>query len=155
MTDIDTDIAAARARWVGHEFDVSTFSMDADRMVGWAEACGETDPRFVDPDHDDFHAHPTFTTHLMSRRVLPQEFPSIGGNRGMDGGKAVKVHAPIRPGDELRAVTTIADIYAKTGRSGTMIFIVQRMSFFNQRDEPVATVDWRMIRTGGAVGGGE
>jgi hypothetical protein len=51
MTDIDTDIAAARARWVGHEFDLSTFSMDADRMVGWAEACGETDPRFVDPDH--------------------------------------------------------------------------------------------------------
>ena len=66
--------------------------------------------------------------------------------RGIDGGKAVEVHQPIRAGDVLEASSTIADIYTKTGRSGTMIFIVQRMSFVNQNSEPVATVDTRMIR---------
>jgi acyl dehydratase len=145
-----TDMDAVRAEWVGREFDLSTFTMDAERMVAWAEACGETDSRFTDTGHADFQAHPTFTTHCMSRRALPAGFPGIGGNQGFDGGKAVEVHGPIRPGDELRAVTTIADIYAKTGRSGTMTFIVQRMTFVNQRDEPVATVDWRMIRSGGS-----
>jgi acyl dehydratase len=144
-----TDLATVKHQWVGRELDLSTFTMEADRMVAWAEACGETDARFIDPDHPDFQAHPTFTTHCMSRRALPDDFPAIGGDRGVDGGKAVEVHAPIRPGDVLRAVTTIADIYEKTGRSGTMTFIVQRMTFANQRDEPVATVDWRMIRSGG------
>lgn len=150
MSDGKSDlenIEEIKARWIGEEFDLSTFSIEADKMIGWATAVGETDPRFLDPDHDDFQAHPNFTTHCLSGRVLPEEFPEIGGPRGIDGGKAVEVHQPIRAGDELKASTTIADIYTKTGRSGTMIFIVQRMSFSNQRDEPVATVDWRMIRS--------
>lgn len=145
--DAEDDAAALRERWVGAEFDRSTFTIDADRMVAWAEAVGETDPRFLDPDHDDFQAHPTFTTHCVSGRPLPEGFPAIGGRRGIDGGKAVEVHRPIRAGDVLRATATIADIYDKTGRSGTMLFIVQRMSFVNQHEEPVATVDWRMIRS--------
>ncbi|MGI9594723.1 MAG: FAS1-like dehydratase domain-containing protein [Acidimicrobiales bacterium] len=140
------DLAALREQWVGEAFDLTTFTIDADKMVAWAEAVGETDPRFLDPDHEDFQAHPNFTTHCLSGRVLPEDFPQIGGTKGIDGGKAVEIHRPIRAGDELRATTTIADIYDKTGRSGTMLFIVQRMSFVNQRDEPVATVDWRMIR---------
>lgn len=144
MTDID--LPAMRERWVGEVFDLTTFTIDPDKMVAWAEAVGETDARFLDPDHEDFQAHPNFTTHCLSGRVLPENFPSIGGKRGIDGGKAVEIHRPIRAGDELRASTTIADIYDKTGRSGTMLFIVQRMSFVNQDDEPVATVDWRMIR---------
>lgn len=159
MTDADTEtgpdadsisaaeVAALRERWVGEEFDLSTFDIDGSKMVAWATAAGETDARFIDPSHEDFQAHPNFTTHCLSGRVLPEDFPQIGGPRGIDGGKAVEIHRPIRAGDRLRASTTIADIYTKTGRSGTMIFIVQRMSFTNQRDEPVATVDWRMIRS--------
>lgn len=143
-----TEIQEAKARYVGFVFDTATFTASKDKMLAWAESCGETDPRFTDPDHPDFQAHPTFTTHLVTRRILPDDFPKIGGSQGIDGGKAVEVHAPVRPGDELRASATIADIYAKTGRSGTMTFIVQRMNFVNQRDEAVATVDWKMIRQG-------
>ncbi|MDG2112591.1 MAG: MaoC family dehydratase N-terminal domain-containing protein [Actinomycetota bacterium] len=140
------DIAQARADWLGVEFDWATFDMVADDMVAWAEACGETDPRFIDPSHPDFQAHPNFTTHCMSGRVLPEGFPQIGGGFGIDGGKTVEVHAPIRSGDTLKAATTIADIFDKTGRSGTMVFIVQRMTFSNERDEKVSTVDWKMIK---------
>lgn len=141
-----TDLAEVREEWVGKVFDLSTFAMDADKMVAWAESVGETDPRFIDKDHEDFQAHPTFTTACIADRTLPDDFPRIGGKKGIDGGKAVEIHQPIRAGDELRATSTIADIYDKTGRSGTMLFIVQRMSFVNQNDEPVATVDTRMIR---------
>lgn len=140
------DLDQIRQDWVGKEFDLSTFTIDQDDMLTWARACGESDPRFTDPDHRDFQAHPGFTTHLVSRRVLPEDFPKISG-RGIDGGKSVEVHAPIRAGDELTARATVADVYDKTGRSGTMVFIIQRMSFTNQRDEPVSTVDWKMIRT--------
>lgn len=140
------ELSVVREQWVGVEFDWTTFEMSAESMVAWAKACGETDPRFVDPSHSDFQAHPGFTTHCMSGRVFPKEFPQIGGGFGIDGGKRVEVHAPIRPGETLTATTTIADIFEKTGRSGTMIFIVQRMEFRNDADQLVSTVDWKMIK---------
>ena len=140
------ELSGVREQWVGVEFDWTSFEMSAESMVAWAKACGETDPRFVDPSHSDFQAHPGFTTHCMSGRVFPKEFPQIGGGFGIDGGKRVEVHAPIRPGETLTATTTIADIFEKTGRSGTMIFIVQRMEFRNDADQLVSTVDWKMIK---------
>lgn len=145
-SDLDTEIEALRERWIGEQFDLATFDVEQEKMVAWADAVSETDPRFTDPDHPDFQAHPNFTAHLVSNRVLPEDFPQIGGPRGIDGGKSIEAHRPIRAGDRLEATATIADIYTKTGRSGTMIFIVQRMSFVNQVGQPVSTVDWRMIR---------
>ena len=82
----------------------------------------------------------------MSGRLFPENFPQIGGGFGIDGGKGVDAHAAIRAGDTLTATTTIADIFDKTGRSGTIIFIVQRMEFRNQSDTLVSTVDWKMIK---------
>ena len=140
------NLAEVRENWVGIEFDWATFDMRTEEMVEWAQACGEEDPRFVDPAHPDFQAHPGYTTHCMSGRVLPDGFPQIGGGFGIDGGKSVQVHAPIRPGDTLHATTTIADVFDKTGRSGTMIFIVQRMEFRDDRGELVSTVGWKMIK---------
>jgi acyl dehydratase len=145
----DVDVAALRADWAGREFDTTEFVVDRQQMLDWAEACGETDPRFTDPGHPDFQAHPSFTTKYGSRRVLPEGFPPIGNGRGIDGGKAVEVTGTVRPGDVLTAHSQIADIYEKTGRSGTMVFIVHRMVFTNPAGEEVATVDWRMIRSVG------
>lgn len=148
MTDAssEVDLAAIRERYVDKEFDAADFEMDPERMVGWAEACGEEDPRFIDLDHPDFQAHPTYTAHCVTRKVLPDDFPQIGSGFGIDGGKAVTVHAPIRAGETLHGSATIADVYDKTGRSGTMYFIVQRMSFTNPAGELVSTVDWKQIR---------
>jgi hypothetical protein len=39
----------------------------------------------------------------------------------------------------------VHDIYEKTGRSGTMHFIVLRASITNQRGETVATIDQKMM----------
>ena len=140
------ELSAVREQWVGVEFDWTSFEMSAESMVAWAKACGETDPRFVDPSHSDFQAHPGFTTHCMSGRVFPKEFPQIGGGFGIDGGNREEVHAPLRPGETVTATPTIADIFEKTGRSGSMIFIVQRMEFRNDADQLVSTVDWKMIK---------
>jgi hydroxyacyl-ACP dehydratase HTD2-like protein with hotdog domain len=115
-------------------------------MLEWAVTCGETDPRFVDPQHPDFRASTSFPTHINAARMLPDDFSEIGSGRGIDGGKSIQWHRPMRAGDQLHATVEIGDIYAKTGRSGTMVFIVNRMSFFDTEQRLVATVDWRMIR---------
>lgn len=140
------ELDAVKAEFAGKVFDVSTFHIDAEHLANWAIACGETDARFVDPAHPDFQAHPGYTSHFSAGRWRPKNFPELGNGRGMDGGKCVEVFGPIRAGDTLTAETMIADMYAKTGRSGTMIFIVNRMSFVNQDGEQVASVDWRQIQ---------
>ena len=142
MSDLDD----VRREWVGVELDRAGYEVSLQRMLDWAQSCGETDPRFVDPDHPDFQAHPTFTACLTHGPSLPKGFPPLGNGRGIDGGKSVVIHKPVRAGDVLTGKSSVADIYEKTGRSGTMIFIVHRTDFENQAGEPVATVDWRMIR---------
>jgi len=139
-------IEEARADWVGVEFETAQYTIEEADLLDWATSVEEADPRFVDPTRDDFQAHPTYTASLTSFRMLPDGFPELGNGRGIDGGKAVTSLAPVRPGDVLTGHSLIADIYAKTGRSGTMIFIVHRVNFENQRGEHVSTVDSRIIR---------
>ena len=144
MANVDLD--AVRAEWVGKVFQEIDIVVDGQRMLDWAVSAGETDPRFVDPDHPDFQASTSFPTHINAARMLPDDFSDIGSGRGIDGGKSIEWYRPMRAGAQLHATVEIGDIYAKTGRSGTMVFIVNRMTFFDTEQQPVATVDWRMIR---------
>ena len=140
------DIEAIRREWVGKVFQQYEFVADPERVLEWAISAGETDPRFIDPEHPDYQVSTAFPTHVNIARMLPDEFPVFGSGRGIDGGKSIEWHRPMRVGERLHADVQIADVYAKTGRSGTMVFIVNRMTFYNEAKEAVATVDWRMIR---------
>ena len=139
---------------IGREFDTIELKVSEEECLAYARACGETDPRFTDPSHADFQAPPTLASKFVGRRILPEAFPRIGV-RGFDAGKSVEILAPIRPGDTLLGHSTIADVYEKTGRSGHMVFIVHRMHFENQHGEPVAVVDWRLVRMPDAEPTGE
>ena len=143
---MSTDLDAIRERWVGVVFQEFDVVVDEARMLEWAITCGETDPRFTDPDHPQFQASTSFPTHVNIARGLPDDFTQIGSGRGIDGGKSIEWHRPMRAGDRLHVTVQIADVYAKTGRSGTMTFIINRMTYANAAGETVATVDWRMIR---------
>ena len=139
------DVEAIKKNWLNREFDVAEFPITQERILAYVHACGETDPRFSDPEHPEFQAPPTFTAQYVGRRILPRDFPMLGF-RGFDAGKTVVLHGPARPGDTLFAHSKIADAYEKTGRSGRMVFLVHRMEFVNQKEERVSTVDWRMVR---------
>ena len=58
-------------KWIGREFDVAEFKVSEKGILAFSRACGETDPRFTDPEHPDFQAPPTFTSKYASRRILP------------------------------------------------------------------------------------
>ena len=49
------------------------------------------------------------------------------------------------PAIDSAALDQAADVYTKTGRSGTMMFTVQRSVFTNQGGNDVTTIDWRLI----------
>jgi hydroxyacyl-ACP dehydratase HTD2-like protein with hotdog domain len=65
-----------------------------------------------------------------------------------DAGKDIELGVPIRPGDVISIVSSLHDVYEKTGRTGTMIFVVVRFTMTNQRREMVAIVDNRFMYKG-------
>jgi len=137
--DIDRSI-------VGREFDrTDTAPVDADELIAFARALGERDPRYVTPG-PDLVAHPTWCVRYRGRRFFPDDLPQALLRRmSFDAGKDIELGEPIRPGDRIRVVSSIHDVYEKTGRSGTMTFVVVRFVLTNQRDELVATIDNRMM----------
>jgi len=138
------DIDAVRSRFLNEVFDEQQFELTAEQIADYACACGELAPRYTKPDHPDFQAPPTFPSSFRPTRRLPEDFPKLPG-LGMDAGKAVAPRLPIRPGVRLTARTHLHDVYAKTGRSGRMTFMVTRMEIFDPDEVLLASADTRIV----------
>jgi hydroxyacyl-ACP dehydratase HTD2-like protein with hotdog domain len=72
--------------------------------------------------------------------VLPDIKLNFGKGR-VHAGQVLETLGPIQAGDTLSASSRLKDVYAKTGRTGTMVFIVWQTVFSNQRGEAVAAVE--------------
>jgi len=143
---MSVDVDQLKAEWVGKQFDEKEFVVTKEAALEIALACGETDPRFTDPSHADFQAPSGVTAHFTGGRVFPEALlPVLRRGIGFDAGKRVAALRPIRPGERLVGRSEIHDVYEKTGRSGSMLFFVHRMTFTNERGESVSIVDWKMV----------
>ena len=138
---------------LGREFDRTEYAPVTEReMVDFARALGETEPAFLDPAvgarrSSGFVAVPTFCLKFRSRRFYPPDMPRLSRS-GFDAGKDVEFGVPIRPGDRITVSATLDELYEKTGRSGSMVFVVIRFTMTNQRGEVVALVDNRFAHRG-------
>jgi hypothetical protein len=138
------DIEPLREQFLNKVFDEQTFVLTPSQIVDYAVACGERSPRYIDPDHPDFQAPPTFPSSFHAGRRLPEGFPSFPG-LGMDAGKAVSPIAPLRAEVKLTGRTHLHDLYVKSGRSGRMTFMVTRMEIFDPDEVLLATADTRIV----------
>ncbi len=134
------NIEALRVEYLNQVFDERKFELSAEEIAQYAACCGELLPRYTEPSHRDFQAPPTMAASLEPYNRLPAGFPRVAG-LGMDAGRAVTVHKPIRPGVGLTGKTHMHDIYAKTGRSGRMVFFVKRMKILGPDGECLAFTD--------------
>ena len=133
------------AEYGDHVFDEIGLDITKESLVGFATACGEAHPRFIDSEHADFQGVPNYLTRIHGTRSLPEGFP-VEMHRCFDAGKSIEVHQAVRAGDNVTGKSEIHDIFEKSGRSGTMLFIVHRMNFYNQKGDHLATVDWRLVQ---------
>jgi hypothetical protein len=138
------EIEELKARFLNRDFDEREFPVRAEAMVEFAQAVGETAPYYTDPSRADFRAVPTFPARFHGRRMLPDDFPRLGGIP-MDAGKAVMPQAPIHPGVTLIGRSHLHEIYEKTGRTGRMIFLVSRMEVREPGGALVSIVDSRLV----------
>jgi len=123
---------------IGSEFDRTVFApVTKEAIQDYVVASGE-------PGANDVSAPPTFVVRLRGHRWMPENMPNLG-RVGFDAGKDIEFGVPVRVGDVLTAVSTVHDIYEKTGRSGSMAFVVLRTVVTNQRDDQVAVIDQKMM----------
>jgi len=138
------DLDSISAQFLNRDFDERHFRFTAQQLVDYASCCGETAPRYTDPDHPDFQASPTLASCLQASKRLPDGFPELPG-LGMDAGKAVMPAAPIRANVDYVGRTHLHEVYAKTGRSGRMVFLVLRMDVYDPDETHVASADTRIV----------
>ena len=138
------EIEELKTRFLNKDFDEREFPVRAEAMVDFAQAVGETAAHYTDASHPDFRAVPTFSARFHGRRMLPEDFPRLGGIP-LDAGKAVIPQAPIRAGVTLTGRSHLHEVYEKTGRSGRMIFLVARMEVRAPDNTLVSIVDSRMV----------
>ena len=134
---------------LGGEFDRAAHEpVTAEELISFARALGETAPCYTEPG-PDLVAHPTFCVRFKGQKFFPDTLPeSLKFRMSFDAGKDIALGVPIRPGDRVTVVSTLHEIYEKTGRTGSMVFVVVRFAMSNQRDETVAVVDNRFMYKG-------
>ena len=127
------------------------FEITEASIQGFTRSIGGTNPVFLDEaaarhaGYSGIIAPPTYCTVLLQRISLP-DIKLQFGRVGMHAGQRVQPKAPIVAGDQLTASSHLKEVYAKTGRSGTMVFVVWETIFTNQNNEVVADVQESFAR---------
>src|SRR5919198_879851 len=86
----------------------------------------------------DLIAPPTFVAWRGAHPIAPPEMGFHG--TGINAGYTCVFHGVVYPGDVLTYATCLIDMYEKTGRSGTMRFVVRETTVTNQHGETVAVL---------------
>jgi hypothetical protein len=131
---------------IGKEFDHAVYGpVTAEELIDFARALGETRPEYTAPG-PDLVGHPTFCVRYKGNKFYPENIPkTINVRTGFDAGKDIELGVPVHPGDTVDVRCTLHEVYEKTGRTGSMYFVVIRFTMTNQRGEMLAIVDNRFM----------
>ncbi len=129
---------------LGKEFARSEEHITREQLLDFADLMGVRNPIYTDPEaaraqgYRDIIALPAFFTVRGAQPLTPPEmdFPGMGINAGYE----CVFSDVIYPGDTLVLSTCLVDLYEKTGRSGTMRFIVRQTTVTNQLGKEVAVI---------------
>lgn len=135
------------------EVAVGTFAITAQQIREFAEAVGDLNPLYLDPDaarqagYPDVIAPPTFCMHLRGGKVLP-EVPLEPGLASLHAGQELEFNDEIYAGRTYTVVARLAEVYEKTGRSGPLGVIVREMLIKDENGGTVMALRERqMIRS--------
>lgn len=135
---------------VGVEVEVGTHEVTAEQIIAFAKTIGETNPLYLDEEaaksgpYGVLIAPPAYYTSI---RLEPGLDPKVNfGTTGFNAGQHCEFYEPMKAGDCISATTQVSSVYAKTGRTGTMVFAVRRTTFKNQGGRVVMMVEQSNVR---------
>ncbi len=124
---------------IGVDGAAVTATVEAGHVRRFAEAIGDPNPRWAK------EAPPTFLVALAPVSLHLAEAEEYGKG-WLNGGNRFEYFAPVTVGDHITATGRIADVYEKSGSTGTLLFIVFETDYVNQRGELVARLRGTTIR---------
>jgi acyl dehydratase len=131
---------------LGVEIEVGEATVEAAQIAAYCAAIGDTNPLFTDAaaaaagPHGAIIAPPAFVLTLpASRQGLDPKV--VYGNTTFNAGQHCDFTGIVKAGDTLTISSAVKEIYEKTGRSGSMLFVVRRQTYTNQNGEVVAVID--------------
>ncbi|HXN86135.1 MAG TPA: MaoC family dehydratase N-terminal domain-containing protein [Candidatus Binataceae bacterium] len=140
------------SKTVGRTFKArEPYIVTAERIANFCAAVGENNPLYIDAvaanagPYGGIVAPPGFAAAFRYADNVFDQLPALRGG-GLMAGIDIEFGAPIRIGDSIEVASEVKEVYEKTGRTGTMKFIVVRSTLTNQNGDVVARVDHRMMR---------
>ncbi len=134
---------------IGQEVEVGSIVFTREHIDGYCKAVGETNPLFVDDEaaKNGPYGEIIAPTGLIQTMMLGRgpDAKVKFGNTTFHAGQRMEFINPIRVGDTITARTQVKEVYEKTGRSGSMVFVVNRVTYTNQHDESVATMEHSFV----------
>ena len=135
----------------GKEHVAGPFEVTKEHIQAFSSSVGESNPVFIEEaaalaaGYRGLVAPPTYCTVLVHRVSLP-DIKLNFGKLQMHAGQRVQPRATLVAGDQITASSHLKDVYPKTGRTGTMVFVVWETTFRNQRGDVVADVQESFAR---------
>jgi acyl dehydratase len=138
---------------VGKEWGPETFEVEADRIRQYAEAVGETNEVYSDPEaakaagFRDLVAPPMFAVVYSAPAMGPAILdPEVGINFGamVHGGQRFEWGEPVCAGDEITTTATCKEIYERDGKG----FYVFETVSTNQDGAETVRATWTNIVRG-------
>lgn len=130
---------------LGIEVDVGSATIEEAGILAYCRAVGETNPLYTNTEaaaggpHGALVAPPAYVLTLPTQPGLDPKV--VYGNTTFNAGQHCDFLAPVRVGDTISIRNSVKDIYEKTGRTGSMLFVVREQTYRNQNGEVVAVVD--------------
>lgn len=130
---------------LGVEIDVGSATIEEAGILAYCQAIGETNPLYTDAQaagsgpHGCLVAPPAFVLTLPTQPGLDPKV--VYGNTTFNAGQHCDFLTAVKVGDTISIKNSVKEIYEKTGRTGSMLFVVREQTYRNQNDEVVAVVD--------------
>jgi len=116
-----------------------TAVLEAGHLKRFAEAIGDPNPRWLE------EVPPTFLVALAPTSYHLPEAEEYGKG-WLNGGSRFEYLESVRVGDRITATRKVADVYEKSGGSGTLLFIIFETDYVNQHGRTVARLRGTAIR---------
>jgi acyl dehydratase len=130
---------------VGVEVDAGVVTVTREAIAAYCAALEETNPLWTDAawaasgPYGGIIAPPAFVTTLPARSGLNPRVKF--GNSTFLGGRRIEAFEPVHPGDTITIREEVQEPFAKTGRTGTMVFAIRRVTYRNQHRRTVAVAE--------------
>ena len=138
MSTTTSIVERLRAR-IGKGEPSTGATVEAGHLKRFVEAIGDPNPRWKS------EAPPTFLVALVPVSMHLEEAEEYGKG-WLNGGNRFEYIEPVKVGDRITATGKVADVYEKTGGSGSLLFIIFETDYVNQHGRTVARLRGTAIR---------